>query len=275
MALPEGFNSWEHFQDTVRKVQNRIVREEFSDAGEDDGIATPRSSLRQACLIDDNDTADMVQAKIQFYYLVLRKARDLQAPIYGLPEESSQVRVSHIPRVFLFFQEDFQDVELGYRPITGEIGIRLIGETPQTLSEAKLNTLANRIKTEFANGSGYVWRKGKELYSYVDKSKGYQFKILSRSESEAKELIGKALDINTDSPNWDYLSLSQASNPASRFPTNPGSQFVLGKSRKKKRIRPIADVRFQYATLNIQGVSNPIALVDRSGIFRNALETVY
>jgi hypothetical protein len=275
MTLPEGFNSWEHFQDTVRKVQNRIVREEFSDAGEDDGIATPRSSLRQACLIDDNDTADMVQAKIQFYYLVLRKARDLQAPIYGLPDTSEPVMVAKIPRVILFFQEDFQDVELGYRPITGEIGVRLIGETPQSLSESKLNTLANRIKNEFANGSGYVWRKGKELYSYVDKNKGYQFKILSRSESEAKELISKMLDINTDSPDWDNLNLSQSTNPGSKYPTNPGSQFILGKSRKKKRIRPIADVRFQYACLTLQGVSNPIPLVDRSGIFRNALETVY
>jgi hypothetical protein len=275
MPLPDGFNSWEHFQDVVKKVHNKIVREEFADAGEDDNISTPRSSLRQACLIDDNDTADMVIARLLFYYFDLRKARDLQSPIYGVPEESSQVRVAHVPRVFLFFQEDFQDVELGYRPITGEIGVRLIGETPQSLSESKLNSLASRIKNEFANGSGYVWRKGKELYSYVDKNKGYQFKILSRSESEAKELIGKALDINTDSPNWDFLSTSQAINPASKFPTNPGSQTILGKSRKKKRIRPIADVRFQYATLNLQGVSNPIPLVDRSGIFRNALETVY
>jgi hypothetical protein len=275
MTLPQGFNSWEHFQDVVRKVHNKIVREEFSDAGEDDGIATPRSSLRQACLIDDNDTADMVIARLLFYYFDLRKARDLQAPIYGVPDTSASVIVSHRPKVVLFFQEDFQDVELGYSPITGEIGVRLIDETPQSMSEAKLNSLANRIKSEFATGQGYVWRKGKDLYSYVDKSKGYQFKILSRSDSEAKELIGKLLDINTDSPNWNYLHKAEADNPASKYPTNPGSQLILGKSRKKKRIRPIADVRFQYACLTLQGVSNPIPLVDRSGIFRNALETVY
>jgi hypothetical protein len=275
MPLPEGFNSWEHFQDVVRKVHNKIVREEFSDAGEDDGIATPRASLRQACLIDDNDTADMVIARLLFYYFDLRKARDLQAPIYGVPDTSDRVIVSQRPRVILFFQEDFQDVEFGYRPITGEIGVRLVDETPQSMSEAKLNSLANRIKSEFATGAGYVWRKGKELYAYTDKAKGYHFKILSRTESEAKELIGKMLDINTDSPNWEYLKVSGAVNPSEAYPTNPGNHSILGKSRRKKRIRPIADVRFQYATLNLQGIMNPIPLVDRSGIFRNAIEKVY
>jgi hypothetical protein len=275
MSLPEGFNGWEHFQDVARKVHNRIVREEFSDVGEDDGIATPRSSLKQACLIDDNDTTAMVVCRQLFYYWDIRKGVDLQAPIYGLPEPLEQARVTGRPKIVLFFQEDFQNVELGSSPVTGEIGVRLINETPQSMTEAKLNTLANRIKSEFANGDGYVWRKGKDLYSYVDKSNGYQFKILSRVESDAKELIGKLLGLNNDSPNWDFLNLNQSANPTSKYPTNPGSQIILGKSRKRKRLRPIAEVRFQYARLTMEGLPNPIFLVDRTGLFRNAIEKIW
>lgn len=275
MPLPEGFNSWEHFQSTVRIVQNRIVREEFSDITDDDGIATPRASLKQACLIDDNDTAMQVMCRMAFYYFVLRKARDLQPPIYGVPDGSSRVVPTGRPQILLYFQEDFQDVELGYSPITGEISFRLMNETPSTLTEANLQTLANKIKTEFASGNGYVWKKGKDYYSYREPDKGYYLKILARTETEAKTLIGKVLDIQGHSPDWQKLTCSLNNQPASRFPTNPGTEYVLGKTRKKKRVRPIADVRFQYAVVLLQGVMNPVALVDRSGVFREALERVW
>lgn len=275
MAEEAQFNPWEHLQDCLKLVHNKIVREEFSDTTEDDGIATARSSLKKACMIDDNDTASMVIIRLMFFYFDLRKAQDLQTPIYGLPDISDRVPVAGKPRVVLFFQEDYQDIEKGYRPITGEIGIRLVDETPQSLTEAKLNSLASRIKSEFATGNGYVWRKGKDMYTYLDKSKGIQMRFLSRSETEAKELINKLLDIATVVPNWNNLTKSEAANPSARYPIVPGSEFILGKSRKKKRQRPIADVRFQYATLILQGVTNPIPLVDRSGIFRNALERVW
>jgi hypothetical protein len=126
MQLPENYNPWEHLQSVVLKTFNREVREEFSDTTDDDGISTPRSSLKQACLIHDNDTAPMIIIRLILYYFIIRKARDLMPPIYGVPEGSSRVTVVDSPRILLFFQEDYQTVNKGESPVTGEIILKTV-----------------------------------------------------------------------------------------------------------------------------------------------------
>jgi hypothetical protein len=275
MSLPPNFNPWEQLQSVVLKTFNREVREEFSDITDDDGISTSRGSLKTACTVHDRDTAPMIIIRMLVFYLIVRKARDLMPPIYGVPEGSSRVSVVDSPRILLFFQEDYQDVAKGESPITGEISFRLTDETATSITESKLRSLATKIKNEFATGNGFVWNKGKNYYSYVDKEKGYQLKILATTESEAWGIVGKVLDIQNHTPDPEKFSISENKNPSSAFPSNPGTQVVLGRSRKKKRVRPVVNVRFQYATFTIQGVMRPIPLVDRSGIFRNALERVW
>jgi hypothetical protein len=56
------------------------------------------------------------------------------------------------------------------------------------------------------------------------------------------------------------------------FPTIPGQDFIYGKTRRRPRRRPIADVRFQCALLHVHGLPNPIVLYDRSGAYSTALE---
>ena len=275
MALPDNYNPWEHLQSVVLKTFNREVREEFSDTTDDDGIATPRSSLKQACLVHDNDTAPMIIIRFILYYFIVRKARDLMPPIYGVPEGSFRASMVDSPRILLFFQEDYQTVNKGESPITGEISFRLTNETSSSITESKLRSLATKIKNEFATGNGFVWNKGRNYYSYVDKEKGYQLKILATTESEAWSIVGKVLDIQNHTPDSEKFTASENKSPSSAFPSSPGSQTILGKSRKKARKRPVVNVRFQYAVFNIQGVMRPIPLVDRSGIFRNALERVW
>ena len=64
MPLPDNFSPWEHLQNVLRQVHNRIVKEEFSDITDDDDIVTPRGSLKKACLLDDNDSAEMTVFKV-------------------------------------------------------------------------------------------------------------------------------------------------------------------------------------------------------------------
>ena len=243
--LPDNYNPWEHLQSVVLKTFNREVREEFSDTTDDDGISTPRSSLKQACLIHDNDTAPMIIIRLILYYFMIRKARDLMPPIYGVPEGSSRVTVVDSPRILLFFQEDYQTVEKGESPVTGEISFRLTDETSTSITESKLRSLATKIKNEFATGNGFVWNKGKNYYSYIDKKKGYEFKILANTESEAWSVVGKVMDVQGHTPDPGKFTTSENKSPSSAFPSSPGSQVILGKSRKKKRIRPVVNVRFQ------------------------------
>jgi len=275
MSLPDNYNPWEHLQSVLMKTFNREVREEFSDNTEEDGISTPRGSLKQACLIHDNDTAPMIIIRLILYYFIARKARDLMPPIYGVPEGSFRASTMGSPRILLFFQEDYQTVEKGESPITGEISFRLTNETSTSITESKLRSLATKIKNEFATGNGFVWNKGRNYYNYLDKEKGYKLQILATTESEAWSIVGKVLDIQNHTPDPEKFTTSENKSPSSAFPSTPGHQTILGKSRKKARKRPIVNVRFQYAVFNIQGVMRPIPLVDRSGIFRNALERVW
>ncbi|MFG6105225.1 hypothetical protein U2F10_23410 [Leptothoe sp. EHU-05/26/07-4] len=74
------------------------------------------------------------------------------------------------------------------------------------------------------------------------------------------------LDIQNDTPEWSYFNEKVNAEPAAAFPTIPDIDQAYGKSRRQPRRRPVADVRFQYASLEVLGVPNPIILVDRTGI---------
>lgn len=271
MALPEGFSEWEHLQSTLLWTQNRIVREEFNDVGGDDwepDISTPRASLRQACTLKDDDSALMTLSRLWLYYIILRKAQDLQTPIYGIPLPDWQETVVYRPQVCLYFQQDWQSVPDTRSPVRAQISYRITDETSQTMTEAKALTLANRIKSEFGAGGGYRWSRGKIACYYRDLANGYDFKLFALSESEAREVIGKVLDLESKVPDWDKLSVVQ---PNATFPENPGNALVYGKMRPKPRRRPTAIVRFQYASLRVHGLPNDVILFDRSGYWKHPL----
>lgn len=272
MAAPNNFDEFEHLQSTIIKVHNRIVKEDFSDiTGDDLDLAVPRSSLRWACLLKDNDTCEMMIQRFLLFYFTLRKAQDLQQPFYSIPLDDLHASRKFKPQVTLYFKEEDNDVEEDSRPTWGEISFRLMSKSSATITKSELTTLANKIKTEFGSANGYIWKKGRKLYSYTEKDKGYQLQLLCRDDSTAKELINKILDIENHTPDWKYLKSNIADNENETFPYNPGSQTILGKSYKKPRRRPMIDVRFQYATATIWGINRPIALYDRSNTFFDAL----
>ena len=146
-----------------------------------------------------------------------------------------------------------------------------MNESSTTITKTELTSLANRIQLEFASGNGYVWKKGRDMATYQDKNNGYDFRILTISKTEAKELITKVLDTNQDVPNWEYLQYKETDDSLGAYPSNPGSHIILGETRKKPRKRPVANVRFQYATADVWGLTTPIVLCDRSFRFIETL----
>lgn len=273
MPLPQEFSEFEFLQDLVRKWQNRIVREEFNDLGGDEfdpNITISRHATRHGCTHKDNDTADMTLMRLYLYYFIYRKAQDLQPPVYGIPTTAFQESFKFKPQIFMYFQEPEDDVEPGYRPIKGEIRFRIMNEETETITQTKVEQLARKVRDNFSRPV-FVWRRGKDLASYFDKSKGYQFKILCRNQTEGKRVIEQVLDIQSHTPDWKNLNFSQNLEPAEAFPTIPRTQTILGKSTKLPRKRPIAEVNFRYALLHLHGLEKSICLVDRSGIFNNAL----
>jgi hypothetical protein len=272
MALPANFSGSEHLQDLFRRYMNREIRAFFIDLGGEDWepeITTPRGALRIGCTHLDSDSLTMTLLRWELFQHV--RTLKFQQPFYGIPVAGYHEARKFKPQVQLYFQEDEGDVEPGYGPVTGQITFRLMNYTESTINRTVAQALANRINSEFAIGGGYVWRKGKVMFTYTDREKGYKLQLLCRTESEGVQLVNKVLDANNDTPDWTKSNVSENQQPAQAFPTIPELDFIYGESRRRPRRRPIADVRFQFAILNVHGLVNPVPLVDRSGIWPNAL----
>ncbi|NJR71417.1 MAG: hypothetical protein HC771_24445 [Synechococcales cyanobacterium CRU_2_2] len=271
MPLPDNFSPVEHFQDTIKRTYNREVREWFSDLDPDElGIETPRASLRTACTHQEDDSLPVTLGRMQFFDMVVARkfsslgGEDEKSPPYSLNRRGK-------PVIKLYFTEDYDDVEIGYQRVKGQISFRLMSQTVEGLTNAEAIQYGNRIKTAFGSAGGFIWQKGKILASYADWEKGYQLQLLVRTEAEAKRVIEQVLDIQQHSPDWEYLSYKVADSPSQAYPTIPPTQIILGKSRRLARRRPTANVRFKTALLFVPGLASPIALYDRSGAYPEAL----
>lgn len=272
MALPAEFNQKEHLQDVIRRWINREVREYFSDLGGDEfdpDIRDGRHSLRVACTHMEGDSLLETQLRWQLFERIRRSAFDM--PFYGIPVPGYHQARKFKPQIMLYFQEDIQDVEPGYAPVTGEVSFRLMDYESDTLNPAIAATYAQRINSNFAIGGGFVWRKGREMCTYTDQSRGYKLQILCRDDQYARDLVDRVLDVQNHTPDWSKFNHITNANPAERFPTIPPTDRIYGEQRRRPRQRPVADCRFQFATLNIHGLVNPQPLVDRTGLYPSAI----
>jgi hypothetical protein len=273
MPLPQTFSPWEHLQDQLRRIHNREVVEYFRYAADDD-ITTPQGSLKVACKMDDADTAVMTLLRLFLFEFTVGRGRRLEvAPIEAsdrLP--SYKVIRANKPIVTLFFLEDADDVEAGYRRVQGEISFRLMNQTNTTISESEAKAIGRKIKTAFAAGNGFIWKKGKVVCSYTDWEKGYQLQLFVKTAAEGRRVVEQVLDIQSHTPDWENFETKENAEPTQAFPTVPPRALILNKSRRLPRRRPVASVRYQYATLKLAGVGKGVVLHDRTYRYRSALE---
>ena len=268
MPLPSNFSPFEHLQDTFVRVHNELVRDEFSDLTDDDDLQVPRSSLRVACKIVDDDSGIAMIMKSLLLMAYLHRARDFHPPLYAIPADTYQEQVMYQPQVILRFHEDLWAVQGNKTPVHSRISFRVHNETAQTITPADALRLGQAINREFGTGGGYRFSRGKQRWLYLDKPRGYDLRLHVTSESEARQVINKVHDIRGHTPDWERLTQVN-SNRA--FPDNPGTELIYGKARPKVRRRPRATVRFQYAELHMMGLREPVILCDRTGLFPKAL----
>ena len=265
MALPSNYNPWSHFVSVIAQIQNRIVKEDFNDVGDDSWepeISTPRGSLRTACTIRATDSAQLVILRLILYYIVLRKAQDMQIPVYGIPIGALQAQRKYKPQVMLYFSQDGNEVPPNGNPVTGEISWRIMNETSETITKVEITRIANLIKTHFG-GTGFVWRKGKFMVSYTDWNQGLQLQILSRTPEEGERVIKEVLKVHGGSFIRKKMNVNENQDANDRYPTTPQRETILGESVELPKERPLEDVRFRYAILHVHGLRKPIHLYDR------------
>jgi hypothetical protein len=274
MPLPDNFSPAEHLQDVVMLIQNKIVRAEFNDVGDDawvHDITSSRGSLRVACTHEDADSIDMTLTRLWLFYGILRKCQDFHPAIFGIPSTSFQETTKYHPQIRLHFIEKTTEVEKGYQPLESQVSIRLMNETTETLTKAEATIIANKVKTLFHTGVPFFWKRGKQLISYTDQSKGYYFQLLVYDITNAKKVIEQVLDIRGHTPDWKLLNTKQNAEPSTTYPTVPVTKTIMGKPYKQPRRRPVGTVHFKYAVLHLHGKPNPVVLVDPDKHFTESL----
>ena len=128
MALPDNFSPFEHLQDMIRLGHNRIVREYFSDRGNESWepeITTTRGSLRVAATMNDTDTATMMLLRLYLFYDVIGFGRRGLATFYGSRFDTAPA-VAGTPQLFLVFSQDEAASPPEESPIQHEKSVRLM-----------------------------------------------------------------------------------------------------------------------------------------------------
>lgn len=269
---PPGPDPVEQFQRAVDRVYGRELRNWFYDVADDETLDinnNARHALYRACQHLVDDSLILTVGRMLLFDMAVRGR--YAAESIGTTDRAPHVIRRGKPKVLLFFMEDVGDVEPGYSPVRGEISVRIMDETAESITQSRAQTLANRVKSNFAIGEGFLWKKGKVMCAYSDWEKGYQLQLLCRDKSEGRRVIEQVLDIQGHAPDWEFMTVAENESPGEAYPIIPRTERILGQTRRLPRRRPIATVRFKYANLFVPGLPAPISLVDRTGTYANPL----
>lgn len=262
MPLPANFNHWKHLLSVLVSLQNKIVTKHFTDIDPtiaSDNIATKQASLYTACTMTTHDTVNIVIARLLLFYIILRKAQDLQAPIYGIPIENYHDSVEFKPQIKLIFHEKKADAIAADRiPIRAQIGFRLMGKTSTTITEDEIKALATKIKSVFVGTTVYSFARGERKVSYRDPTNGYHMILAVPSIEVGEEVVKKVLSIQNHTFNPDYFTISASSK---NYAAITGTNQIAGKQYRKPKQRPTGTVRFRRAELSLHGMYKDILLV--------------
>jgi hypothetical protein len=274
MPIPDNFEPTEQFQDACKRVVNKLVKERFKDVELADGdvdITSARGALRTACSHMENDPINLTLGRLMLFGQICGFGLDQAWDLFGGDVERHLENVIYMPQIKLFFRESEFDTDPNFLPVTATVSFRIASETSESFTKANAEAIARKIQAKFANPTSYKWRKGKELYTYKDPPKGYNFQIYSFNEAIAKQLIRDCLSINEDSLKDELLSIHTSTQPSEAYPTLPPRKNVMGEMVQQPRKRPVATVAFRYAQLHLPGRIKPVTLVDTTYSFPNAL----
>lgn len=269
-------NEIAHIIDFLRKTYNVEVKAWFKDLsneleeGKLPDNATGRKSAMRACLITPKDTMTSIDVKMSIFRYVVQKVHE-RPEIFTILKSENRVHRKGKPQITLYFRQDPQDVATKdgspkKLPLTGEISFRLMDKTIndfRTYPNSLVTKYAHEIKLKFITGGGYLWTRGKSMWSYTELERGYQFQIIANNKSEAENLIKAAMSIQDHVPNWSYLNIVKAENEAEAFPSVADKEKVFGETVEEPVHRKAVTLRFQYASLYVPP-ARPRTLIDRT-----------
>ena len=246
--MPKPPDDFENLQTVYQRVYNKLVKESFREDIPDDDFATHESQMRYACLIKDTDSATMMLLKSNMFFVIREEAKRFHPPHYELPIYEWDSVVSR-PQILMRFQESKSDARQHHRqPKIIRVSFRLMDETSETLTQAKVDQLKHRIPIQFPRN--YQFKTGRYKMSYRDKTKGYELVITPHSTAIGEKLIEKVLAIGSDTPDWEKMSVSQA--PRRNYDATQRVR-ILNESHTLPHRRAIADLILKRVVLKVHG----------------------
>ena len=193
----------------------------------------------------------------------LLRSTDL-AHVYGIPVTTFQDLYTFHPQIKLFFNKTFPPIAPGEPKlrVEGEITFDVKSETAATMTIDKAKAFAQTIKTKFITGNIFIWQKGTVIVTYLDKAKGYDFRLRVVNSGEGKKIIEAVMDIQAHAPDWDRMGVHTSEKV---FPDLPSKEMIYGELRRPPRRRPIRNIPFSYAEMTLWGYPKGITLVDLTG----------
>lgn len=143
-----------------------------------------------------------------------------------------------------------------------QMSFRLMNKTNGSMSLQDSERLATKIKNKFVKPL-FKFVKGKEYYKYYEPKIGDSLRCWVENQTEAKRLIEQTLNLAGVSFQPENARKISSLNPAKTYDDTPKTQMVLGKPTKLDKLRPLIEVEFQMAYLHMDGLRQPIYLLDR------------
>ena len=251
-------NDFEQLQSVVRRLHNRIVRDDFRDDIQDDDLQTPEGALRYACLVKENDSAQMMCMRFWVFYLMREYGSRLHPAMYIHPVEDYQESVQFKPQLVMWFWEPQAEAKLRNKPAKRvRVSFRLVKETSETISQVDIDGLKSRVKTEFPKS--YRFKTGRYKASYRDKPNGIELILAPYDEGQAKTMVEKVLNIAQVRTDWTNFSIS--THPDRNYTQQEYVQ-ILGERKKLPSKRPITNVYLKKAELHIHGLTESVPIFE-------------
>jgi hypothetical protein len=253
---------WQLVRSWLRKTYNKEVYEYFKDLppGVDPDNSSGRSTTFAVCLIGANDSQGIAAQKQENFKRLKEKAGMTDyLPAHDY-ERLPGIAFRGIPQVQLWFREKQSAARAAGRstnPCEARVSFRL----PKDSWEAELpaREMARKIKRAFATPIFQI-ETGELKATYLDKDRGYDFRLLVRSKAEAKKIIEAVMDLNSHTPNWRLLKVHTSE--AELFTDTPERFRVLGKTISVNNHRPKTIVYFAYAIAKVPPRTAEVPLVD-------------
>jgi hypothetical protein len=252
---------WQLIRSWLRKTHNKEVHEYFKDlpADLDPDNSSGRSTTKAVCLIGANDSQGIAAQK-QENFRRLKEMVGLGAytPSHDY-ERLPGLAFSGIPQVQLWFLEKYSVAKANgraKRPHEALVSFRINSDWS---SDAPAKAMALKIRDRFARPIFKI-ESGELKVTYLDKNKGYDFRMLVDTKEEGKRIIEAVLDLNGHIPEWKLLKTHKSEDESFGVET----VRVVGETFRMSSIRPRTEVYFRYAIAKVPPSTKEIPLVDTS-----------